>query len=68
MQETPQSQPIQTPTQQQYRLPILKIHGSTRTNRIPSVTKWAKWTYQHLENAMDGAKRGHTYLQKATTY
>jgi hypothetical protein len=62
MQETPQSQPIQTPTQQQCHPPILKIQMSTKTNRIPNATKWAKWTYQHLEIAMDRMKRGHTSL------
>jgi hypothetical protein len=47
---------------------IVKIQRSTKFNRIPNATKWAKWTYQHLENAMDVVERKHIFLRKETKY
>jgi hypothetical protein len=62
MQEIPQSQPTQAPTQQQCHLPILKIQMLAKIYRILNATKWAKWVDQHLENAMDTMERGPTFL------
>jgi hypothetical protein len=68
MQKTPQSQPLQTPTQQQCHLPIVKIQKSIKTNKVPNAIKQAKWIGQHLENAMDMVERGHTSLRKVAKY
>jgi hypothetical protein len=39
-----------------------------KTNKVLNATKLAKWTHQHLENAMDVMEKGHIYLQKVTRY
>jgi hypothetical protein len=62
MQEIPQSQPVQAPTQQQCHLPILKIQRLAITNKVLNATKWAKWVHQHLKDVMDTMERGNTYL------
>lgn len=49
-------------------IPIVKIHRSTKTNKIPNATKLAKWTYQHLEDTMDVVEKGHNFLQKVIKY
>jgi hypothetical protein len=68
MQKIPISQPIQTPTQQQCHLPILKIQRSIKTNRMFNATKRTKWVDRHLEDAMDIVEKGHTSLWKAAKY
>jgi len=37
-------------------------------NKVPNVIKRAKWTYQHLKDAMGAMEKGHTSLQKAVKY
>jgi hypothetical protein len=49
MQETPQSQLAQASTQQQCYPLIVEIQKSTKINRVPNGTKYAKWTYQQLK-------------------
>jgi hypothetical protein len=68
MQETPQSQLVQAPTQQQCHLPIVKIQRLTKTNIISNATKQAKWRDQHLEDTMDTMEKGHFFLRKASRY
>ncbi len=38
------------------------------TNKVPNATKLAKWTCQHLKDAMDVVEKGHMFLQKVTRY